>query len=67
MSLQETATSVAEPLDADLRVTLQRRLPVLLHVQAVRIAGPNLSAEALAYFLWQRTLEGIAARTSRRG
>ena len=67
MSLQEIAASVAEPLHADLRTTLQRKLPVLLHVQTVRIAGPNVSAEALAYYLWQRTLEGIAARTSRGG
>jgi hypothetical protein len=31
----------------------------------VRIAGANPGAEALAYFLWQRALDGTAARASR--
>ena len=62
-SLQEIAAAVAEPLDADLRLTLQRKLTILLHLQAVRIAGPNAGVEALAHFLWQRTLEAISARS----
>jgi thiopeptide-type bacteriocin biosynthesis protein len=62
MSLRATAASVAKSLDVDLRSILRRKLPVLLHVQAVRLAGANVSAEALAYFLWHRTLEGMAAR-----
>ncbi|HJX51554.1 MAG TPA: thiopeptide-type bacteriocin biosynthesis protein, partial [Polyangia bacterium] len=65
LSLKETAASVAESLDVDLRLTLQQKLPVLLHVQAVRIAGANPGAEALAYSLWHRALDGIAARGSR--
>jgi thiopeptide-type bacteriocin biosynthesis protein len=67
VSLQKVAASVAERLDASLRATLQRKLPILLHVQAVRLAGPNAGVEALAYCLWQRTLEAIAARTGGRG
>ena len=65
MSLKETAASVVEALDLDLHLTLQRRLPLLLHVQAVRLAGADSGAEALAYFLWQRTLESLAARSER--
>ncbi|HJX63882.1 MAG TPA: thiopeptide-type bacteriocin biosynthesis protein, partial [Polyangia bacterium] len=61
-SLKETAASVAESLDADLRLALRQKLPVLLHVQDVRLAGANLAAEALAHYLWHRTVEGIAAR-----
>ncbi len=66
-SLHETAASVAESLDADLRLALHQKLPVLLHVQDVRFAGANVAAEALAHFLWHRTLEGMAARGKRSG
>jgi hypothetical protein len=65
--LHETAASVAESLDADLRLALHQKLPVLLHVQDVRFAGANVAAEALAHFLWHRTLEGMAARGKRSG
>ena len=65
VSLKQTVASVAESLDVDLRSILQRKLPALLHVQAVRIAGANAHDEALAYFLWQRALESLAARSSR--
>jgi hypothetical protein len=65
LSLKETAVSVAESLDVDPRLTLQRKLPVLLHLQAVRLAGANPGAEALAYSLWHRALDGIAARAGR--
>jgi len=67
MSLKKTAASVAKSLDADLCASLQRKLSVLLHLQAVRLAGANAGAEALAYFLWHRTLEGMAARSKRGG
>jgi thiopeptide-type bacteriocin biosynthesis protein len=66
-SLNGTAESVAESLDARALSFLQRRLPVLLHVQAVRLAGTNVHAEALAHFLWHHTLEGITARSKRTG
>ena len=64
--LNEDAASVAQSLSPDLRPALLRRLPVLLHVQAVRLAGADSSAEALSYFLWHRALDGISARTRRR-
>ena len=66
-SLNGTAASVSESLDAGALLLLQRKLPVLLHVQAVRLAGTNVHAEALAHFLWHRTLEGITARSKRAG
>jgi hypothetical protein len=44
---------------------LQQKLPVLLHVQDVRLAGADVHAEALVHCLWHRTLEGIAARSKR--
>jgi thiopeptide-type bacteriocin biosynthesis protein len=66
-SLNGTAESVADSLDARALLLLQRKLPVLLHVQAVRLAGANVHAEALAHFLWHRTLEGIMARSKRTG
>jgi thiopeptide-type bacteriocin biosynthesis protein len=64
-SLNETAASVAESLDVDLLLALQRKLPVLLHVQDVRLAGADVGAEALAHFFWHRTLEGMDARGKR--
>ena len=65
MSLQDTAASASALLDVDLRVILQRKLPALLHMQAVRLAGADAGAEALVYYLWQRTLESLAARSNR--
>jgi thiopeptide-type bacteriocin biosynthesis protein len=65
--LRNAAESAAASLNVDLRVTLRRKLPALLHVQAVRLAGTVASAEALAYFLWERSLEGISARNRRGG
>jgi len=62
VSLHTTAAALAGSLDADLRATLQGRLPVLLHVQAVRLLGANPGAEALSYYLWQRILESLAAQ-----
>jgi len=44
---------------------LRRKLPALLHVQAVRLAGADAGAEALVYFLWERALAGLAARNKR--
>jgi hypothetical protein len=52
-------------LDVDRRVTLRRRLPALLHVQVVRLAGADAGAEALVYFLWERGLQSLAARNKR--
>ena len=66
-SLQDAAESAAASLDVDRRVTLRRKLPALLHVQAVRLAGADAGAEALVYFLWERSLEGISARNRRGG
>jgi thiopeptide-type bacteriocin biosynthesis protein len=66
-SLNETAASLAGSLNSDLRLALQQKLPVLLHLQDVRLAGANLAAEALAHYLWHRTLEGIAAQSKRTG
>jgi thiopeptide-type bacteriocin biosynthesis protein len=37
-------------------------LPELLHLAAVRLAGPHRELEALAYVYWQRTLEGLITR-----
>jgi hypothetical protein len=34
-------------------------------MQAVRLAGADAGAEALVYYLWQRTLESLAARSNR--
>jgi len=65
--LNETAASLAGSLNSDLRLALQQKLPVLLHLQDVRLAGANLAAEALAHYLWHRTLEGIAAQSKRTG
>jgi lantibiotic biosynthesis protein len=39
-----------------------RLLPMLLHLCAVRFAGPDPDAERLAYTFWQRTLEGLLER-----
>jgi len=66
LSLTQTAASVAGSMDVDSRLTLQRKLPILLHVQAVRLAGANPVSEALVYSLWHRALYGIAARAGRR-
>jgi thiopeptide-type bacteriocin biosynthesis protein len=65
MSFKETAASVARSLDVELCARLQRKLPVLLHVQDVRLAGANIGVEALAHYLWHRALEGMAARSKR--
>jgi thiopeptide-type bacteriocin biosynthesis protein len=65
--LNEIAASVAGSLNSDLRLALQQKLPVLLHLQDVRLAGANLAGEALAHYLWHRTLEGIAAQSKRTG
>jgi thiopeptide-type bacteriocin biosynthesis protein len=65
--LRNSAASVAASLDGELRLSFRQKLPVLLHLQAVRISGANIGAEALAYFLWQRTLEGISARKREAG
>lgn len=44
----------------DLTDDVRARLaPPLLHLLAVRLAGVDRSAEARAYFLWERTLEGL--------
>jgi thiopeptide-type bacteriocin biosynthesis protein len=64
-SLQDSAESAAASLDVDRRVTLRRRLPALLHVQVVRLAGADAGAEALVYFLWERGLQSLAARNKR--
>jgi thiopeptide-type bacteriocin biosynthesis protein len=37
-------------------------LPALLHLSAVRQAGPVVEEEARAVYFWERALEGIAAR-----
>jgi thiopeptide-type bacteriocin biosynthesis protein len=66
-SLQETAASAAQTSRAESRIVLQRKLPLLLHVQAVRLAGANVPAEALTYFLWHRTLQSIGARSKPTG
>jgi thiopeptide-type bacteriocin biosynthesis protein len=39
-----------------------RLLPTLLHLCAVRLAGPDPDAERLAYTFWERTLEGLRKR-----
>jgi thiopeptide-type bacteriocin biosynthesis protein len=39
-------------------------LPELLHLASVRLAGPDPAVEALAYVLWERTLEGLTRRPS---
>ena len=62
VTLRKAARAVADSLDADARTTLQEKLPALLHMQAVRLAGADASSEALANYLWQRVLEGLAAR-----
>ena len=64
-SLCDVAASAAAFLDASLRAALRRNLPVLLHVQAVRLAGAHASSEALGHYFWERGLEGIAARNKR--
>jgi hypothetical protein len=40
-------------------------LPPVLHMQAVRLAGARPAEEAVAYLLWHRALEGLAARRRR--
>lgn len=47
------------------RGRLQAALPALLHVGHVRILGADRDAEALATFLWERTLSSLAARARR--
>jgi thiopeptide-type bacteriocin biosynthesis protein len=44
---------------------LRSRLPALIHVQAVRLFGTDARAEALSCYLWQRTLDSLAARRPR--
>lgn len=46
----------------DHRKALHPRIPALLHVQAVRLFGPDPQAEALASYLWQRVLDSLSAR-----
>jgi thiopeptide-type bacteriocin biosynthesis protein len=48
---------LAEPVRA-------RLAPPLLHLCAVRLAGADRGAEARAYFLWERTLEGLVRSPS---
>jgi lantibiotic biosynthesis protein len=59
-TFQHAVTGVA----SDLRPALSCCLPALLHVQMVRFFGPDPQAEALAYYLWQRALDSLAARKS---
>jgi thiopeptide-type bacteriocin biosynthesis protein len=63
-SLSEFQASLAS-LDAKLQQALRPCLPALLHVQSVRLFGPDPQAEALAYYLWQRALDSLAARRGR--
>lgn len=44
---------------------LAAKIRILLHIQAVRLFGPDPQAEALSYYLWQRTLDSLAARKAR--
>ena len=48
--------AAARDLPADARARL---LPTLLHLCAVRFAGPDPDAERIAYTFWERTLEGL--------
>jgi thiopeptide-type bacteriocin biosynthesis protein len=50
--------AAAAPLDAAARARLA---PLLLHLDAVRLAGPHRALEARAYVFWERTLEGLLA------
>ncbi|HZL21339.1 MAG TPA: thiopeptide-type bacteriocin biosynthesis protein, partial [Polyangia bacterium] len=43
-----------------------RLAPTLLHLCAVRWAGPDPDLERLAYTLWERTLEGLNRQAHRR-
>jgi thiopeptide-type bacteriocin biosynthesis protein len=42
------------------RAALERTLPALLHVNAVRLLGPDRVGELQAYTFWERTLESLA-------
>jgi hypothetical protein len=46
----------AAPIDPPARA---RVAPALLHLGAVRLAGPDRELEARAYLFWERTLEGL--------
>lgn len=48
-----------------LRAAVTDVLPAVLHMNAVRLCGPDAEEESAAFVLWQRTLESLAAR--RRG
>ncbi len=60
---RDRIATAARDLPADARARL---LPTLLHLCAVRFAGPDPDAERLAYTLWERTLEGLRQPPGRR-
>src|SRR5262249_2654167 len=59
------ATTVARAL-TDLPISRRESLLApLLHLAAVRLAGPDRDAEAEAIYLWERTLESLLRHAER--
>ncbi|HEY0712603.1 MAG TPA: thiopeptide-type bacteriocin biosynthesis protein, partial [Polyangia bacterium] len=62
-ALRTASARAAKTLAATDRAALERALPALLHVQAVRFLGLDPVGEQLSHVLWARALEGLAAST----
>jgi hypothetical protein len=75
-ALREYARSVSETAAAARRLAVgggkagapwdETMLAALLHVNAVRLLGPDRRSELAAYTLWERTLESLAHHPHRR-
>jgi thiopeptide-type bacteriocin biosynthesis protein len=55
--------AAVRPLEPDRRATL---LAPLLHLSSVRLQGVERFEEARAYYLWERTLDGLIARSKKK-
>ncbi|MEA2696575.1 MAG: lantibiotic biosynthesis protein, partial [Myxococcales bacterium] len=59
---RDRVAAAVAPLPLDSRRQL---LPTLLHLAAVRLAGPHRDPEARATIFWERTLEGLSSSLRR--
>ncbi|HXI55563.1 MAG TPA: hypothetical protein VNO55_05865, partial [Polyangia bacterium] len=59
---RDRVAAAVAPLAPDLRRQL---LPTLLHLAAVRLAGPHRDPEARATIFWERTLDGLLSSARR--
>jgi thiopeptide-type bacteriocin biosynthesis protein len=59
---RDRVAAAVAPLDPAVRRQL---LPTLLHLAAVRLAGPHRDPESRATIFWERTLEGLSSSLRR--